>query len=37
MEDLMADRWATNPKSMTSCTEDAASMAKPVCRTAITS
>ncbi len=37
MEDLMADRWATNPRSMTSCSEDAASMANPVWRTAITS
>ena len=34
---LMADRWATGLRSMTSCTLPSASMAKPVWRQAMTS
>ena len=34
---LIAARWATGAKSMTSCTELVASIAKPVARVAITS
>ena len=35
--DSMAERWATRAMSMHSCTEPAATMAKPVWRQAMTS